>query len=234
MSIKQFIRLGLSLACLSSPMLLWMASPAGGQESNQSAATNPNATGSEVAPVFVPLPGGGTVLVFPPAVQSAVNGVAVSLNQLLAAENPGVAIDSLDITAGLPTQIIPTGNFELQLVLDILTGNSDADASLVSILETVPAPAGQEGTAATVPAPGAPPSGLLEDLVNSLVGLTANGEVDAGKLEQAVKAYNAAIKGATSAAYLSNPHATLLTIRAVLSRLVTVSEESTNAQAESK
>ncbi len=59
MTIKQVLRLGVSLACLSSPMLLWVAPPVGAQ--NQSDATNINATGSEIAPPFIPLPGGGTV-----------------------------------------------------------------------------------------------------------------------------------------------------------------------------
>lgn len=228
MSIKQFLCLGVSLACLSSPMLPWMATPAEARPTNQSAATNPNATGSEIAPPFIPLPGGGSVPVFPPAVQIAVNNAAARVNQLLAVGNSNFAI------TGLPANIVPSGNFELQLVLDISSGNSDGGASLVSVLETVPAPAGQEGTAATVPAPGAPPSGLLDALVNSLAGLTAGGKVDAGKLEQAVQAYNAAIKGATSAAYLRNPPGALVTIRAALSQLVTASGTSTSAQAESK
>jgi hypothetical protein len=222
MSIKKFLRLGLSLACLSSPMLLWMASPAGGQESNQSAATNPNATGSEVAPVFVPLPGGGTEQAFSSNdIQVAVNRAAATLNQLLATGDFAIT--------GLPDNIVPRGGFELELVAQVLLGTNDG-AALASLLESVP-PAGGDTAS---PAPGAPPSGLIEALVNSLVGLTTDGEVDAGKLAEAVDAYNAAIKGITDAAYLRNPPAALLTIRAALSQLLAASGTSTNAQAESK
>ncbi len=222
MTIKQVLRLGVSLACLSSPMLLWVAPPVGAQ--NQSDATNINATGSEIAPPFIPLPGGGTVPAFPSsAIQIFVNAVAARVNQAL-------ATNGLYPTTNLPTNIIARSGLELQLVLDVLTGTSDG-ASLVSLLETVPAPAGA-GTA--VSASGVPPSGLIEELVNSLVRLTADGKVDAGKLDRAVKAYNAAIKGATDAAYLRNPPGPLLTIRAVLSQLAAASRTPTNAQAESK
>jgi hypothetical protein len=214
MRIKQFLRLGVSLGLLSCPILLWMAPSAQAQRTNQSDATNINVTGSEIAP-FVPLSGGGTVPTFPSSsVQVAVNAAAASLNQLLAAGN---------LVVDLPANIIPSNDLEQQLVLDVLTGINDG-TSLVALLETIPSAGG--GTA--VPAPGVPSSELIQELVNALVGLTAN-DVDAGRLERAVNAYNAAISGVTDASYLTNPPGSLLTIRAALSQLVTASRTSPDA-----
>lgn len=132
MRIKQFLRLGVSLGLLSCPILLWMALSAQAQTTNQSDATNINATGSEIAP-FVPLPGGGTVPTFPSSsVQVAVNAAAASLNQLLAAGN---------LVVDLPANIIPSNDLEQQLVLDVLTGINDG-TSLVALLETIPSAGG--------------------------------------------------------------------------------------------
>lgn len=232
MTTKQLLHLGLSLSLLSSPLLLTVV-PVEAQETNQSAATNvnatgsevapsvtnqsaatnPSATGSEVAPVFVPLPGGGTVPTFPSGVQTAVNIAAATVNQQLTAGNLTIA--------DLPANITPSSALEQQIVLAVLTGTNDG-ASLVSLLSTVAA----QGT----PISGVPPSGLVEALVNALAGLTQNGAVDAGKLAEAVDAYNAAISGVTDAAYLRNPPGSLLTIRAALGQLIAASGTSPDAQ----
>ena len=184
MTNKQLLHLGLSLSLLSSPLLLTVV-PVEAQETNQSAATNvnatgsevapsvtnqsaatnPSATGSEVAPVFVPLSGGGTVLTFLSGVQTTVNIAAATVNQQLTAGNLTIA--------DLPANITPSSALDQQIVLAVLTGSNDG-ASLVSLLSTVAA----QGT----PISGVPPSGLVEAFVNALEGLTQNGEVDAGKL----------------------------------------------------
>ena len=232
MTTKQLLHLGLSLSLLSSPLLLTVV-PVEAQETNQSAATNvnatgsevapsvtnqsaatnPSATGSEVAPVFVPLSGGGTVLTFLSGVQTTVNIAAATVNQQLTAGNLTIA--------DLPANITPSSALDQQIVLAVLTGSNDG-ASLVSLLSTVAA----QGT----PISGVPPSGLVEALVNALAGLTQNGEVDAGKLAEAVDAYNAAIGGVTDAAYLRNPPGSLLTIRAALGQLIAASGTSPDAQ----
>ena len=232
MTNKQLLHLGLSLSLLSSPLLLTVV-PVEAQETNQSAATNvnatgsevapsvtnqsaatnPSATGSEVAPVFVPLSGGGTVLTFLSGVQTTVNIAAATVNQQLTAGNLTIA--------DLPANITPSSALDQQIVLAVLTGSNDG-ASLVSLLSTVAA----QGT----PISGVPPSGLVEALVNALAGLTQNGEVDAGKLAEAVDAYNAAIGGVTDAAYLRNPPGSLLTIRAALGQLIAASGTSADAQ----
>lgn len=232
MTTKQLLHLGLSLSLFSSPLLLTVV-PVEAQETNQSAATNvnatgsevapsvtnqsaatnPSATGSEVAPVFVPLPGGGTVPTFLSGVQTIVNIAAATVNQQLTAGNLAIA--------DLPANITPSSALDQQIVLAVLTGTNDG-ASLVSLLSTVAA----QGT----PISGVPPSGLVEALVNALAGLTQNGEVDAGKLAEAVDAYNAAIGGVTDAAYLRNPPGSLLTIRAALGQLIAASGTSPTAQ----
>ena len=232
MTTKQLLHLGLSLSLLSSPLLLTVV-PVEAQETNQSAATNvnatgsevapsvtnqsaatnPSATGSEVAPVFVPLSGGGTVLTFLSGVQTTVNIAAATVNQQLTAGNLTIA--------DLPANITPSSALDQQIVLAVLTGSNDG-ASLVSLLSTVAA----QGT----PISGVPPSGLVEALVNALAGLTQNGEVDAGKLAEAVDAYNAAIGGVTDAAYLRNPPGSLLTIRAALGQLIAASGTSPDVQ----
>ena len=232
MTNKQLLHLGLSLSLLSSPLLLTVV-PVEAQETNQSAATNvnatgsevapsvtnqsaatnPSATGSEVAPVFVPLSGGGTVLTFLSGVQTTVNIAAATVNQQLTAGNLTIA--------DLPANITPSSALDQQIVLAVLTGTNDG-ASLVSLLSTVAA----QGT----PISGVPPSGLVEALVNALEGLTQNGEVDAGKLAEAVDAYNAAIGGVTDAGYLRNPPGSLLTIRAALGQLIAASGTSPDAQ----
>lgn len=232
MTNKQLLHLGLSLSLLSSPLLLTVV-PVEAQETNQSAATNvnatgsevapsvtnqsaatnPSATGSEVAPVFVPLSGGGTVLTFLSGVQTTVNIAAATVNQQLTAGNLTIA--------DLPANITPSSALDQQIVLAVLTGSNDG-ASLVSLLSTVAA----QGT----PISGVPPSGLVEALVNALEGLTQNGEVDAGKLAEAVDAYNAAIGGVTDAGYLRNPPGSLLTIRAALGQLIAASGTSPDVQ----
>lgn len=233
MTTKQLLHLGLSLSLLSSPLLLTVV-PVEAQETNQSAATNvnatgsevapsvtnqsaatnPSATGSEVAPVFVPLSGGGTVPTFSTSgVQALVNIAAAIVNQQLTAGNL--------VIADLPANITPSSALDQQIVSAVLTGTNDG-ASLVSLLSTVAA----QGT----PISGVPPSGLVEALVNALAGLTQNGEVDAGKLAEAVDAYNAAIGGVTDAAYLRNPPGSLLTIRAALGQLIAASGTSPDAQ----
>lgn len=209
MKIKQL----LSLSLLSSLALLSIT-PVRAQ-TNQSAATNINATGSQIAPFFVPIVGGSAVQTFSSGVQTAVNNAAALLNQLLAAGS----LASSDLAA----DITPSSSAEPQLVLNVLSGDESSVAVLVDSLVSVPA----AGSAA--PAMGAPSSDLVEALVNSLVGLTADGQVDAGMLDQAVKAHNVAIEGVTDAAYLRKPPGSLLTIRAALGQLVAASGTSTAA-----
>lgn len=217
MTTKQLRDLAL-IAVISSPMLLMMASPATAQEvTTQSAATNVNATGSEIAPPFVTLPGGSTVQTFSTSgVQAVVDSVAATVNQQLAA---GTLVPT-----DLPANIVPSSGLNSEIVSNVLGGDTASVATLENLLSNAIA----QGTA--TPVSGVPPSELIQNLVEALEGLTADSQVDAGQLEQAVDAYNAAIAGVTDAAYLSNPPGPLLTIRAALSQLIAASGTSPDAQ----
>ncbi|MFM7279417.1 MAG: hypothetical protein ACKO1I_17625, partial [Microcystis aeruginosa] len=91
--------------------------------------------------------------------------------------------------------------------LSILTGDAQAGNNINAFI------------AALTTAPGAPPLAVIQDLVNSLNGLTSDNTVNPVKLLAAVQAYNAMIL-ASNEAFLANPPAELQAIQASLTALV--------------
>jgi hypothetical protein len=184
-----------SLAVATLLLTTSLISPSGAQTGNQSDATGPIlSTGDFTGQTF---PTTTTVTGFQggePA-QIAVNQAANSVNTLLASNN-------LTSPTGTP---IPAS--VQQSILSILTGDAQAGDNINAV------------TAALTTAPGAPPLSVIQDLLDSLDGLTADNAVVPTKLLAAVRAYNAMIL-ASNEAFLSNPPSELRAIQASLAALV--------------
>ena len=172
-----------------------LVSPVMAQTGNQSDATGPIlSTGDFAGQTF---PSTTTVTGFQggePA-QIAVNQAAASLNTQLADNN-------LTSPTGTP---IPAA--VQQSLLSILTTDAQAGNN-INVL-----------TAALTTAPGAPPLNVIQDLLDSLEGLTKEERVVPVKLQAAVRAYNAMIL-ASNEEFLRNPPAELRAIQASLAKLV--------------
>jgi len=172
-----------------------LVSPVMAQTGNQSDATGPIlSTGDfQTIPITTTVTGLGFQGGEP--AQIAVNQAAASLNTLLADNN-------LTSPTGIP---IPAAIQEL--LLSILTGDAQAGNNINAVI------------AGLYSAPGAPPLNVIQDLLDSLEGLTRDEKVVPAKLLAAVQAYNAMIL-ASNEEFLRNPPAELRAIQAFLAKLV--------------
>ncbi|MFM6057947.1 MAG: hypothetical protein ACKPBT_07080, partial [Microcystis aeruginosa] len=173
-----------------------LVSPVMAQTGNQSDITGPILSTSDFAGQTIPTTT-VTGLGFQggePA-QIAVNQAAASVNALLVSNN-------LTPPTGTP---IPAA--VQQSLLSILTGDAQAGNNINAV------------TAALTTAPGAPPLAVVQDLVNSLNGLTSDNTVNPVNLLAAVQAYNAMIL-ASNEAFLSNIPAEIRAVGASLTVLV--------------
>lgn len=194
MTIKHLsVHLGLGFA-LATFAVVAQTSTAQAQTGNQSDTTGAIVTTSDIA-------GGAFRFDDNPereglANQNAVNDVAGSVNQQLVSRTLRVvATDS-------PTPISATVQENLAVVVTN-TGNVDAAAARLS--------------SALANACGNPAS--TQNLVSSMVGLTAGGGVNPQQFLQATRAYNAFVND-SSGGCLSNPPDELRAIRSILAQLL--------------
>lgn len=180
-------------------MILLTASPAPAQTGNQSDATGPIPSTSDIAGGAFSTTGGGTETVFQggSSVQASVNQAGVSLASQLSANSLTTASGS---AIPAPSQ---------QSVLNLLTADSTTQAS--ASINTI--------TTALATGINAPPGTAVAELVSSLLGLLAEGKVSPQQLKNAITSYNELIRS-SNAEFLSNPPAELIAIRVSLSRLI--------------
>lgn len=179
-------------------MILLTASPAPAQTGNQSDATGPIPSTSDIAGGAFSTTGAGSQTVFSNSnAQIAVNQAGVSLASQLSANSLTTASGS---AIPAPAQ---------QSVLNLLTVSSttQASGSISSI------------TNALATGINAPPAAVVAELVSSLLGLLAEGKVTPQQLKNAITSYNELIRS-SNAEFLSNPPAELIAIRVSLSRLI--------------
>jgi hypothetical protein len=189
--------LGLGLA-LAIAGVVAQTSPARAQTGNQSDTTGAIVTTSDIVGGFRFDDDPERRIAFrTSAAQTAANTAAVSLNQTLAARNlPVVATDPSQ------TPISATVQQNLEIILTNRGNVSAAQAQLVS--ELVSARGNQT---------------LAQNLVSSLVGLTATGRVSAEQFLIVIRAYNAFIESSTIEVFSNNPNP-LRGIRAILAILL--------------
>lgn len=198
MNIKYLpVHLGLGLA-LAIAGVVAQTSPARAQTGNQSDTTGAIVTTSDIVGGFRFDDDPERRIAFrTPATQTAANTAAVSLNQTLAARNlPVVATDPSQ------TPISAAVQQNLEIILTNRGNVSAAQAQLVSELVS----AGGNQT-------------LAQNLVSSLVGLTATGRVSAEQFLIVIRAYNAFIESSTIEVLSNNPNP-LRGIRAILAILL--------------
>lgn len=179
-------------------MILLTASPAPAQTGNQSDATGPIPSTSDIAGGAFSTTGAGSQTVFSNSnAQIAVNQAGVSLASQLSANSLTTASGS---AIPAPAQ---------QSVLNLLTVSSttQASGSISSI------------TNALATGINAPPAAVVAELVSSLLGLLAEGKITPQQLKNAITSYNELIRS-SNAEFLSNPPAELIAIRVSLSRLI--------------
>jgi hypothetical protein len=169
-----------------------LVSPVMAQTGNQSDITGPILSTSDFAGQTIP-----TTTVTGLGFQGG-EPAQISVNQAAASVNTQLADNNLTSPTGTP---IPPAIQEL--LLGILTGDAQA---------------GNNINALAAPFSGAPPD-LIQDLLNSLEGLTLGNAVNPVNLLAAVQAYNAMIL-ASNEAFLANPPAELRAIQAFLAALV--------------
>ena len=168
-----------------------LVSPGMAQTGNQSDATGPILSTGDFAGQTFPTTTTVTGFQGGEPAQISVNQAAASVNTLLADNN---------LTSPTGTPIPPAVQ---ESILSILTGDAQA---------------GNNINALAAPFSGAPPD-LIQDLLNSLEGLTLGNAVNPVNLLAAVQAYNAMIL-ASNEAFLANPPAELRAIQAFLAALV--------------
>jgi len=169
-----------------------LVSPVMAQTGNQSDITGPILSTSDFAGQTIP-----TTTVTVTGFQGG-EPAQISVNQAAASVNTQLADNNLTSPTGTP---IPPAIQEL--LLGILTGDAQA---------------GNNINALAAPFSGAPPD-LIQDLLNSLEGLTLGNAVNPVNLLAAVQAYNAMIL-ASNEAFLANPPAELRAIQVFLAALV--------------
>lgn len=169
-----------------------LVSPVMAQTGNQSDITGPILSTSDFAGQTFP-----TTTVTGLGFQGG-EPAQISVNQAAASVNTQLADNSLTSPTGVP---IPAAIQEL--LLGILTGDAQA---------------GNNINALAAPFSGAPPD-LIQNLLNSLEGLTLGNAVNPVNFLAAVQAYNAMIL-ASNEAFLANPPAELRAIQAFLAALV--------------
>ncbi len=194
MNIKHLpLRLGLGFALAYS--LLGTTPPARAQSGNFSDVTGNIITTSDIAGGFSPGGDRQVNLAFrTDQIRNSVNIAAASVNRQLTARN-------LPIVANGPSRAIPAA--VQQNIECVTTGSSGA---CVTQLERGLVNAGTNPV-------------IARNLAASLERLTANGNVEPGRMVAVVRAYNALI-GSSSAAFLSNPPEELRAIQSILSILL--------------
>lgn len=176
-----------------------LVSPVMAQTGNQSDITGPILSTSDFAGQTISLP-----------ITTTVTGLGfqggepaqISVNQTAASVNTQLANNGLTSPTGTP--ISPTVQ---QPILSILTADAQAGNNITAV------------TAALTTVPGAPPLSFIQNLLDSLNGLTSGGAVNPANLLAAVQTYNAMIL-ASNEAFLASPPAELRAIQASLAALV--------------
>ena len=176
-----------------------LVSPVMAQTGNQSDITGPILSTSDFAGQTISLP-----------ITTTVTGLGfqggepaqISVNQTAASVNTQLANNGLTSPTGIP---IPPAI--QQLLLSILTGDAQAGNNINAV------------TAALSTVPGAPPLSVIQNLLDSLNGLTSDNTVNPVKLLAAVQAYNAMIS-ASNEAFLSNIPADIRAFGVSLAALV--------------
>jgi hypothetical protein len=172
-----------------------LVSPVMAQTGNQSDITGPILSTSDFAGQTIP-----TTTVTGLGFQGG-EPAQISVNQAAASVNTQLADNNLTSPTGIP---IPPAI--QQLLLSILTGDAQAGNNINAV------------TAALSTVPGAPLD-LIQDLLDSLNGLTSDNTVNPVKLLAAVQAYNAMIL-ASNEAFLSNIPADIRAFGVSLAALV--------------
>nr|WP_287697968.1 hypothetical protein [Microcystis sp. M44BS1] len=173
-----------------------LVSPVMAQTGNQSDITGPILSTSDFAGQTIP-----TTTVTGLGFQGG-EPAQISVNQAAASVNTQLADNNLTSPTGTP---IPAA--VQQSLLSILTGDAQAGNNINAVI------------AGLYSAPGAPPLNVIQDLLDSLEGLTRDEKVVPAKLLAAVQAYNAMIL-ASNEEFLRNPPAELRAIQAFLAKLV--------------
>ena len=176
-----------------------LVSPVMAQTGNQSDITGPILSTSDFAGQTISLP-----------ITTTVTGLGfqggepaqISVNQTAASVNTQLANNGLTSPTGTP--ISPTVQ---QPILSILTADAQAGNNITAV------------TAALTTVPGAPPLSVIQNLLDSLNGLTSGGAVNPANLLAAVQTYNEMIL-ASNEAFLASPPAELRAIQASLAALV--------------
>lgn len=186
--------LGLTLAVAG---IVAQTSLAQAQSGNQSDITGVIVTTSDIVGGFNPGGDRRRIIAFRTSqIQDAANDAAVSINQQLEQQNlPIVATD---------TRIAISGAVQQNLAV-ILTNTGNVDASVTLIVNSLVS-AGADRT-------------LAQNLVSSLVGLTANGRVRAQQFLLVTRTYNAFIQNSSIELFSENPDS-LRAIRSILSILL--------------
>lgn len=199
MSIKHFpLHLGLGLA-LTIFGVLGGTSNAQAQVGNQSDVTGVIVTTSDFVGGFSPGGDRQNVLAFRTSdIRNAVYTAASSVNQQLAARNLSVPVVANTAPTAIPTTVQQNIECICTRIGDVNACSGQFESGLINA--------------------GGDPA-IVRNLVSSLQGLTAGGQVDAGRLTAVVRAYNALIN-ASSTAYLSNPPEELRAIQSILSILL--------------
>jgi hypothetical protein len=199
MNIRQLpLHVGLGLALAVSGVVS-QTPQAQAQSGNQSDITGVIITTSDVAGGFNF--GGGDrrkLIAFAnPGIQTAVNSAAISINQQLQQQSLSiVASDSSQTGISVTVQ---------QTLLVILTNTTNVDASVRQyVIGLVNAGADRD---------------LSQNLVLSLVGLTAKGRVEAAQCQRVIRSYNALIEDSSIQVFTNNPDE-LRAIRSILAQLL--------------
>ncbi len=199
MNIRQLpLNLGLGLF-LAVSGLVSQTPQAQAQSGNQSDITGAIMTTSDVAGGFN-FSGGDRrkIIAFAsPGIQSAVDSAAVSINQQLQQQSLSiVATDASQTGISVTVQ---------QTLLVILTNTTNVDVSVRQYVTGL-VNAGADRN-------------LSQDLVLSLVGLTAKGRVEAAQCQKVIRAYNVFIESSSLDLFTNNPDE-LRAIRSILAQLL--------------
>lgn len=197
MKIKLLLLFGLGFA-LAISSVLSRTPQAQAQSSTQSDITGVIVTTSDAAGSFRAGDRQNVLAFKTSEIRKAVYTAASSVNQQLAARNLPVPV----VANAAPTAIPSTVQQNIECVS---TGIGDVNAC------------SRQFESGLINAGGDP--AIVRNLVSSLQGLTAGGQVDAGRLTVVVRAYNALIN-ASSTEYLSNPPEELRAIQSILSILL--------------
>ena len=169
------------------------------QSGNQSDITGVIITTSDVAGGFNFSGGDRRRLIAfaSPGIQSSVNSAAISINQQLQQQSLAVvATDASQTAVSVTVQ---------QTLLIILTNTTNVDARVTQFVNGL-VNAGAEAN-------------VSRNLVLSMVGLTAKGNVEAAQCQRVIRSYNVFIENSTVELLTNNPDE-LRAIRSVLAQLL--------------